>query len=500
MGKKLIYLFLILFLFGNRTVAQVVFNRNYDLDSISNTGISVIQTLDGGYLVGGTNADFSTGSSRAILLKTNSTGDTLWTKEWDFSSLGGDQIRSLIQLTDSSYIALGNTYDTIALNWDVILLKLNPLGDTLWKKQYSIGTGIDLGYMVKQAADGGFIIAGRTTSNTSGPEDAYWIKTDNSGNMQWQYQYGGANIDAVYSVDLCSDGGYILGGQTKSYGAGLGDLFLIKINSLGIFQWRKTFGTIENDYGETVISTLDGGFIISGAIDDGTGFGSWNGYIVKTDNAGNMQWNKIFGYGTDNESLNLVRQLQDSTFVLAGSTRLNSSVKFQGWLMKVNTMGDSLWSHTYGSSIPRDDYFYGLDLTNDGGFILCGFYDTLFLPPYTNVWLVKTDCMGNDSAWDSASCSLTTSIPENVLENNFAIKVYPNPNNGQMTFEYELNGNAKGELSIYDVTGRKIANYDLSTGSKINTVSETSLNNGIYFYIYKINDVIKKSEKIVIIK
>jgi hypothetical protein len=477
MKKLFTYLFFGAFLL-NKVDAQIVFNRNYDMDSLSDESCTVIQTLDGGYFTGGTNFNTVSGATTSFVLKTNSMGDTLWTRVWDFSPPGGDQIRSVLQLSDSSYIAMGNTYNTTAMNWDVFLLKLNTAGDTLWMKTYSIGTGIDLGYMLKQTTDGGFIIAGRTTSNTTGPEDAYLIKTDNVGNLQWQHQYGGLNVDEAYSLDLTTDGGYILGGDTYSYGAGGEDLYMIKVNSVGIFQWKKTFGTSGDDYGETVITTLDGGYAISGAIDDGTG--TFHGYIVKTDNSGNMQWNKTFGYYAGYESLNLVKQLTDSTYVLAGSTYLGSTLGYQGWLMKINSIGDSLWSRTYADSTSLDDYFYGIDKTSDGGFILCGFRAYAGYP-FQNAWLVKTDCMGNDSVWDSVNCSLTLSINENGLKNEKSFNVYPNPFSFSTTLEITTSSTIKYDFILYDQLGREVKKI-LNIDEKKITIEKGDLNSGMYFY------------------
>lgn len=497
MRKPLSY-FVFLLLMNTTLQGQIVFNRSYDIDSVLNATICVIQTLDGGYITGGTNADISTGASAAFVLKTNALGDTLWTKTWDFSPPGGDQIRSIVQLNDSSYMAMGNTYDTIALNWDVLLLKINPLGDTIWKKTYSIGTGIDLGYMIKKTLDGGFIMAGRTTSNTTGAEDAYWIKIDSAGNLQWQYQYGGSNMDAAYSVDLTPDGGYILGGHTYSYGSGSGDLWIIKLNNLGIYQWKKMFGTSGDDYGETVISTLDGGYAISGAINDGSG--TFHGYIVKTNNLGTVQWTKTFGYFSGYESLNVVKQLSDSSYVLAGSTWLNTSVEYQGWLMKIDKIGDSLWSRTYGTSPNLDDYIYSLDIASDGGFIIGG-YDNRIGSPYQNVWLIKTDCMGNDTFWDTVNCSLGTAINVNNLTNESSIIVYPNPNNGAF---FISTMNVKKEVvnvEVVDLTG-KIIYFDRLEIDKENTIQlNLSLNNGMYFL--RVTDgesKYSKTEKIIIFK
>lgn len=143
-----------------------------------------------------------------------------------------------------------------------------------------------------------------------------------------------------------------------------------------------------------------------------------------------------------------------------------------------------------------------MDLATDGGFVMCGMTIDLRYGAYpTNqMWLVKTDCMGNDSIWDNINCSLTTSENQNELNNTFSEKLYPNPNNGNMFFEYGQKASDIGELSFYDLLGRKLVDYYLPNENRIISISETALNNGIYFYVHRVNGSIIKSEKIIIAK
>ena len=135
-----------------------------------------------------------------------------------------------------------------------------------WSKTFG-GSGDEVGYSVQQTADGGFIIAGATSSFGAGGGDVYMIKTDGSGNEQWSKTFGGSGYEVGYSVQQTADGGFIISGATSSFGAGNYDVYLIKTDGNGNEQWSKTFG--EGDNGESASSvqqTIDGGFIMAGTL------------------------------------------------------------------------------------------------------------------------------------------------------------------------------------------------------------------------------------------
>ncbi|MCK4576076.1 hypothetical protein KAU34_06690 [candidate division WOR-3 bacterium] len=188
---------------------------------------------------------------------------------------------------------------------------------TLWTKTYG-GTESDIGSSVQQTSDGGYIIAGSTNSFGVDGTDVYLIKTDASGDTLWTRTYGGINGDQGYSVQQTSEGGYIVVGETDSFGAGFYDFYLVKTDSFGDTLWTKTYGGQFYESGESVQQTSDGGYIIGGYTDS-FGAGKSDAYLVKTDANGDILWTKIFG-GTSFEYGFSAEQTLDGGYIVTGYT------------------------------------------------------------------------------------------------------------------------------------------------------------------------------------
>jgi hypothetical protein len=159
------------------------------------------------------------------------------------------------------------------------------LGNGVWDKTFG-GSGYDVGKSVQHTSDGGYIVAGYTTSYGAGGEDVRIIKTDSSGNRTWDRIFGGVEDDEGHSVAQTSDGGYIITGFTSSYGAGGRDVWLIKIDASGNKVWDRTFGGTGGEGGNSVRQTSDGGFIVVGSTDS-YGAGGTDILLIKTDADGN---------------------------------------------------------------------------------------------------------------------------------------------------------------------------------------------------------------------
>jgi hypothetical protein len=168
---------------------------------------------------------------------------------------------------------------------DFWLIKTNASGNEEWNKTFG-SEGIEDAYSVAQTTDGGYILAGHVFSLVTANDDAWLIKTNGLGDEQWQRTFGAVGNDIAYSVAQTTDGGYILAGMTMSYGVGNEDAWLIKTDTLGNQQWMKTFGGANNDWAQSVHKTTDGGYIVAGGT---CSFGDLKGdaWLIKTDASGN---------------------------------------------------------------------------------------------------------------------------------------------------------------------------------------------------------------------
>jgi hypothetical protein len=254
-----------------------------------------------------------------------------------------------------------------------------------WEKTFG-GSSADDGFSVQQTTDGGYIIAGDTWSFGAGRQDVYLIKTDSLGNMRWQKTFGGKNDEYGTSVQQTSDGGYIITGGTYSFGAGGEDVYLIKTDSVGNLQWQRTFGGgNDNEYGTSVRQTSDGGYIITGA---------WfvDICLIKTDSSGNLLWQKTLG-GSRSDKGYSVQQTSDGGYIIAGDTQsFGTGSASNVYLIKTDPEGNLLWQKTFGGT--NDDYGTSVQQTTDGGYIITG-VTQFFVAGKYDIYLVKTDSAGN---------------------------------------------------------------------------------------------------------
>ena len=269
---------------------------------------------------------------------------------------------------------------------------------TMWSQTYG-GTDIDSDPSVLETSDGGYALAGRTESFGAGEDDIWLVKTDASGNMEWNRTYGGADGDWSSSLILTSDDGYAIAGVTGSFGVGDHDIWLIKLDSSGNMQWNKTYGGKDNDYVGAVVEAPDGGYAIAGTWNWTTYYEEGNSvpvlhgdfWLIKTDIYGNMQWNKTYTGIYDDYAFSLVAT-SDGGYAIAGQTLTIGDGGYDFWLVKTDAVGNMQWNRTYGGI--SVDYVYSLVETSDGGYALAGVTNS-FGAGGLDSWLVKTDEVGN---------------------------------------------------------------------------------------------------------
>lgn len=372
----------IMFFFSTPLVlnAVITFERTYEETEGRYMGISVQQTMDDGYIIVGCSF-----LNVIWLIKTDSLGDTLWTKSFNnpFSSLSLITSQCVRQTTDKGYIITGNLFFGDASSG--ILIKTDSIGDSLWTKGYNF-----IMSSVQQTPDKGYIITG---SDAYGDYPAL-CKTDSLGMVVWgKFFYnttpaGGAGGGGL-SVQQLSGKGYIICGtiEDSTYHR---FAFLLKTDSLGDSLWGKTY--LSGEFSE-VQQTMDNNYILTGYTYYQSPGGKGEVILVKADSLGDTLWTKIFG-GDSSDYGYSVQQTQDGGFIIAGSTWSFGAGKGDVYLIKTNSLGDTLWTKTFGgteyeagSSMQQttDGGYIVAGYTNSFG---------AGTPTFFNAYLIKTDPLG----------------------------------------------------------------------------------------------------------
>jgi hypothetical protein len=406
-------------------------------------GREVIATGDSGYIVVGYTKSHQArnyhGGADMWVLKLDADGDTLWT-----NALGGSRdeyANAIMQTADNGYIVGGytNSNDGDVHGWhegynrlgtetsDAWLVKLNASGDTLWTKCMG-GTGQEEIKQLIKTGDEGFIMAGKATSDDGdvtgwhegrdpwgdGYSDAWLSKLNYSGDTIWTKCLGDTSRDDLYSIAKTNDGGYLVDVYSSSDGGevpgnhGGGDIWMVKILNENRNIFTKSLGGTDGDYANSISETYDKGFIIAGYTESDDydvhgNYGNFDGWIVKLNSDGDTLWTKCLG-GSSYDKLNKIRQTPDSNFVLAGRTYSNdgdvnaNNGGYDFWIVKISRQGNILWSKCYGGS--NDEEAVDVIPVEDGGYIVTGYTESNDKDVSGNqgdkdVWVLKIDAWGN---------------------------------------------------------------------------------------------------------
>ena len=435
-------------------------------DILSDNGNSVKQTSDGGFIVCGSTSSFGNGGMDVYLVKTDESGQEQWSQT--FGDTLSDTGNSVQQTSDGGFIVCGSTSSFGNGGGDVYLVKTDENGQEQWSQTFG-DTLSDSGNSVQQTSDGGFIMCGTTDSfYGNGGSDVYLIKTDENGQEQWSQTFGDTlKNDISNSVQQTSDGGFIVCGSTRVFGNEQSDVYLVKTDENGEEQWGQTFGdTLKYDTGHSVHQTSDGGFILCGRSFLGNNVEM---YLVKIDENGQEQWIQDFEDTIDDG--NSIEQTNDGGFIVLGnSIDFSNGITGDMVLMKLDENGQEQWSQTFGG--PGLDLGKSVQQTSDGGFIMCGTINSLgnggndvylvksFPPmsPQTNIELIGCDSIQgvvNDLYFYQSGVYIDTLtnifIGDSIITQD--VIIYESPENNLLT------GNN-------DVTTLTIETYQTSTSSE----------------------------------
>jgi hypothetical protein len=436
---------------------------------------SAIQVEDGFVATGYRIADEMM-SEAVWILKTDVYGDTLWTTTYDFSHL--DRAYCIRQTDDGGFIVAGETESFGDLgDPDAFIMKTDENGDSLWFRVWG-GDDIDVVFEAQQTSDGGYIAVGNTHSFGSLSINGYLIKTDADGNEMWTVTYGnpGQGTVETRSVQQTTDGGYAIVGYTFLFGTSdYHDVYLIKTDSNGFIQWEQAYGDDydEQEEGESVRQTSDGGYIMTGY--RRVSYADWDVWLLKTDALGGLEWSRTYGDDLDEWGC-CVRQTTDGGYVVAGEKEMPASHDSDCYVIKTDENGDTLWTFTLGGFL--DEIAYEIEETDDEGYIIAGKTESFVPSGYENCYLIR---LGGELPYVE---SPHLPIPGQII----LYPAFPNPFNPTTVIGYQLPMASPVKLSIYDISGHLIAlliDKPRRPGYHEVAFDGTALSTGLYIYHFK---------------
>lgn len=364
---------------------------------------SIIQTSDGGYVVAGysysNDGDVTGnhGSADYWIIKLDQNRTVEWKKS--YGGTNEDFATSIIQTSDGGYLVGGYVYSNdgnVSGNHgarDYWIVKLDEMGVIDWQKCFG-GTASEFLQSIAQTSDGGYILAGSTFSNDgdvtgyNGQGDYWIVKLNQSGVMEWQKCLGGNDEDNAYSIVQTSDGGYAVAGLSRSTDLGTTanhggrDYLIIKLNQSGVMEWQKCYGGSDDDYAQSIIQTSDGGYVIAGNTYSNDGdVSGYNGnrdyWIVKLNHSGLISWIKCFG-GTDLDHAYSIIESSEGGYVIAGSTRSgdgdvignHNPGEVDIWVIMLDQNGTAEWKMCFGGS--NGDDGNSIIQNSDGNYVISG--------------------------------------------------------------------------------------------------------------------------------
>ncbi len=496
--------------FSLTLTGQAFFNRAYYNDSLNSkygSANAVIQTSDGNFLVAGTNRS----GVKMSALKLNSQGDTIWSfSPWEPAN--SDQvIYSVLEASDGNFVLGGNYYNLLIQDHAGFLIKISSeTGAIIWQRDIGeIGKGERV-LSIKETADKGFVLSGgvsfldSTGVSPFSNVNALFVKTDSLGISEFTNNFGSFDRQEAYSIELTDDGGFILLGLSSSLNSSLSSIYAVKTDNLGNMLWQKFYGgNFESNYGMNICKLQDGNYAIVGISNNA--IDSTVSYIVKIDPDGFILWEKNLRGTKLFQSFQDVDQLPNGNIVACGYTYIdNSGYRTRGILKAFNQInGELVWEkqYRYKAVDKAQNVFYNIDVCNDGGMILSGNFTNLNNYPISNpsyFWVVKTDCKGSFIQWGN-SCS-QAGIDELEDESSPTwFTLYPNPTTSNFSVQCTLPDNSKNNtISIYDAMGKLMQIVRISAFSNAAVeIDASGFAAGVYSIVLSSDQQILQTQKLV---
>jgi len=339
-------------------------------------GLSVLTASDSGYVLSGTDAEWG-----PLLIKCSRDGEVEWERRFTGIRVRGPN--PLQPAGDGGFIFAGAARDESAHRYNAVLVKTDANGYELWQKTFVREPSGCYGLAAQPTRDGGYVVVGYCNA------EPWLFKTDAAGNQQWERTYSGPTEPLLNCVRQTQDGGYILAGRCCNEAASSTDLWLVKTDASGDVEWEKSLGGSPDGEGLAVVQAEDAGYVAVGYTKP-AGTGPADVWLVRIDATGDTVWTRTYG-GYDDDVGFDVQQASNGGLVVAGHVSLPNAGGSDIWLLKTDSNGDTVWTSIIGG--PSKDQGRSVSRTGDGGFVVAGSTRSYGAGCY-DIWLVKTGPSG----------------------------------------------------------------------------------------------------------
>ncbi len=354
-------------------------------------GYSVIETASGDFVISGYTLSFGAGNMDAYFVQIDVFGNLIGTR-----TVGGgnsDYGKAIVQTSDGGYINAGETYSFGntggGIYPEVWVTKLDASGNIQWTRTIG-GSSEEFVGVIIQTSDGGYAVAGETRSFGQGSNDVYVVKLDASGNLVWTRTIGGGAGDGALAIREAPNGDLVVSGYTNSFGQGLSDIYVIRLDATGNVLWTRSIGGPDAEFAYQHVIMNDGSIVVAGYTYSYSQ-GNEDLYLIKLDATGNLQWTRTVG-GANSDGAFSVTVTQDGGIVAAGYTNSFGQGSFDIYVVKFDNAGNLLWTRTIGSA--GYDLARSIIETSTGDLLVVGFTDS-FGSGNRDFYIVRLDKNGN---------------------------------------------------------------------------------------------------------
>ena len=454
---------------------------------------------------------------------------------------------AIIEATDQSLVCVGHC-SVGDPGWDGFLLKADALGQTQWTRTLSREAGDILYSDFAECPDGGFMISGWTRpSSDVRAADLLLVRTDDAGDTLWTRWIGGAGKQSLGYLTKAEDGGYLLTGFISLVVAETTDVYLVKVDSDGFTQWERSYHVGDPAWGTKAGELADGGYFVAGATEHPANLNR-DYVLIRTNESGDTLWTRVYSLGSDDLQA-AAHTPADGGFILVGTADLGIWSEYLSvmYIVKTDADGDILWTRSFGH-VGCADGAYALQLMPDGGYMIGGATQWLEyeapLDSLHDVYVIRLDANG-DSLWslefeddghvaDCRSISTTSDggyvlaclygtailggdieliklgpelkaggqILPPLVESVTLLGNYPNPFNASTKISFALPRRQDVALTIYDIVGRSVQtliNEPMAAGEHQFVFDADNLPSGTYVYAISAGGA-QRSRKMIIIR